>query len=146
MFIIGENCMYLKNILIFISAVVIGIFNSSSVFALEETDATSEKYLIDHGHSKEIIRMINLQKSRAEGNMKVEIKENKWYGKLFKNLWYEQDVTLPITDFGHRDVKTPETDLVPVPKKVFSKKKPKEEPKSEIEIPEVMINDVNTTN
>jgi len=80
--------------------------------AMEPTDCTSEKYLIDHGHSPEIVRMINLQKERTEGNInntKRSKSQNKFM-KVLKNLWYEEDLTLPINDFGYNNITTVETD------------------------------------
>ena len=102
--------MFMRVMIILISAITIVIFNTASVMAMEETEATSEKYLIDHGHSLEVIRLINLQKKRAGGNTELEIKQNSPIKKFFKNLWFEQDATMPVSDFGQRKVKTAETD------------------------------------
>lgn len=101
--------MRLKAFLVFISIISIGIFNNLPSSALSPTDPTSEKYLLDHGHSKEIVRMINLQKDRTEGKAVVAPKSQGKIKKFFKNLWYEQDVSMPVTDFGFNEIKSPET-------------------------------------
>jgi hypothetical protein len=77
------------------------------------SDCTSEKYLIDHGHSPEVIRMINLQKARTQGTEATVITTDNKFVKFWKNLWVEQDVTMPLTDFGASSVKTVETQNVP---------------------------------
>ncbi|OGI00116.1 MAG: hypothetical protein A2Y25_07415 [Candidatus Melainabacteria bacterium GWF2_37_15] len=80
-------------------------------FALKSTEVSEEKYLLDHGHSDEIVRMMELQKSRLEGD-KPEHKEFKTSNrivKFFKNLFYERDITMPLNDFGQDRVTTVES-------------------------------------
>lgn len=137
--------MSFRTVIIMISAMLIGIYNNLPAFAMERTDCTSEKYLIDHGHSPEIIRMINLQKARTEENVPVQPPENK-IKKFLKNLWFAQDLTMPSSDFGYSTVNTVETqkdllpkDLtVPVQKYMDEKNKNKNKPDDK----EIMINDV----
>ncbi|OGH95368.1 MAG: hypothetical protein A2039_01135 [Candidatus Melainabacteria bacterium GWA2_34_9] len=83
--------------------------------ALDPAEPTSEKYLIDHGHSQEIIRMINLQKERTEGKVIVPSKSEGKFKKFFKNVWFEQDLTLPVTDFGYAQTKSAETGKSSIP-------------------------------
>ena len=92
-------------------------------FALRTNEVTEEKYLIDHGHSDEIVRMMELQKSRLEINNEEPIKEEPktFWGKVGKhmensritkfcrNLIYERDVTMPTEKFGQDRVRTVES-------------------------------------
>jgi hypothetical protein len=107
--------------LFLLTLLVLG-FNNLPTKALEPNETTSEKYLLDHGHSAEIVRMINLQKERAEG-IPPRSKSESHIKKFFKNLWYEQDATMPATDFGYNKVKTVETDKFTLPVKNFLPKK-----------------------
>ena len=54
--------------------------------------------------------MINLQKARTEGVVEIPSKSENKFKKFFKNIWFEQDLTMPVTDFGYNDIKTVETD------------------------------------
>lgn len=103
--------MRLKIYWIFLSVMIIGAFSlaSSAVTPLTPEDPTSETYLLNHGHSQEIVRMINLQKARTEGNISTPLKSEGKCKKFFKNLWYAQDLTLPTSDFGYNDIKAVET-------------------------------------
>jgi len=107
--------MSLKVIIIFVSLIVVGIFNNPPALALNPTECTSEKYLINHGHSQEIIRMINLQKERTEGKLTEASKSQNKIKKFFKNIWFEQDVTLPVNDFGYNVINTVETNKSSIP-------------------------------
>jgi hypothetical protein len=102
--------------LFFLALLIAGVFNRLPSTALNPTDSTSEQYLLNHGHSEELIRMINLQKERTEGNATVSSQSENKFKKFFKNLWFEQDLTLPVTDFGYNNIKSVETD-----KNLFSK-------------------------
>ncbi len=108
--------MRIKAFLLFLSVLLVMVLNCPPSKALTPADITSEKYLIDHGHSKEIVRMINLQKERDEGKASPTSKSQGRAKKFLKNLWYEQDVTLPTKDFGYNDVKTVETEQFNLPK------------------------------
>ncbi len=135
--------MYLKLFLVLLMTLVI---NNLPVKALAPTDATSEKYLIDHGHSPEIVRMINLQKERIEGNSGVRSESQNKFKKFLKNLWFEQDMTMPLTDFGYNKVTTVETDkskVIPAVENSIKniKNKMKKESKKE-DYNEVKINDI----
>jgi len=109
--------MHLKIFKLFLLILLVGgTLNILPAKALDPTEATSEKYLIDHGHSPEVVRMINLQKERAEG--KTTVTPPKPEGKIkkfIKNIWFEQDTTMPLTDFGYSNVKTVETDKSLIP-------------------------------
>jgi len=107
--------MRLKAFLVVISLIAVGFSNSCPSSALTPYEPTSEKYLIDHGHSKEIVRMINLQKDRTEGNLVDPPKSQNKFKKFFKNIWFEQDFTMPVTDFGYNDIKSVETDKSKIP-------------------------------
>ena len=110
--------MSLRAVLVFVSIIAIGILNNSPSGALTPTDPTSEKYLIDHGHSQEIVRMINLQKERTEGKVATPSQSQNKIKKFFKNIWFEQDLTMPGTDFGYSNIKTVETDKSIIPSTV----------------------------
>ena len=79
---------------------------ANAILGVDETD--SEEYLLNHGHSRDITRMIELQEKRtlAKGN---EIEKNNRFVKFMKNLYYERVLTLPLHDFGHNDITTPES-------------------------------------
>ena len=130
--------------LLCLNLLIAGVVYSFPSKALDPTEPTSEKYLIDHGHSQEIIRMINLQKERTEGKIAVPSKSQGRLKKILKNLWFEQDLTMPITDFGYNDIKTVETNKSAIPpaiKSIKSKYDQKYKKKSE-ENNEVNINDI----
>lgn len=79
--------------------------------ALKSNEVSEEKYLIDHGHSDEIVRMIDLQKSRVEKdtpNQKKFEKSNR-LKKFFQNLFRERDMTLPTETFGLDRIQTVES-------------------------------------
>jgi hypothetical protein len=138
--------MRLKTVLIFVSVIAIGIFNNLPSKALEPTETTSEKYLLDHGHSPEIVRMINLQKERTEGKVTEASKSQNQVKKFLKNLWFEQDLTMPTTDFGYRKVNSVETDKSAAPSVIKSIKSQydqyRKDKKESKEQNEVNINDV----
>jgi len=138
--------MRLKVFRLFFLSLLIGVaFNNLPSKALTPTDPTSEKYLIEHGHSKEIVRMINLQKDRIEGKvLTAPVSENK-FKKFFKNIWFYQDVTMPITDFGYSEIKSPETEKelfskdLTEPIKDFVKKNKKDVKSNEINVNDVKV-------
>jgi len=132
--------MFLRVIIIFVSLMLVGIFNYPA-WAIGQTEGTSEKYLENHGHSKEIIRMINLQKERTEGNVvEVSQRESK-FKKFIKNLWFEKDATLPVSDFGYSaidSVETSKSSIPPTVKTIKTKYKQKHKKDSN----EININDI----
>jgi|GEM_PF-1799657 len=71
---------------------------------IKESD--SKDYLINHGYSPEIVRLIKLQEVRTVGKKRIE--DNNKFVKLLKNLYYERDLTMPLNDFGHNEIITPE--------------------------------------
>ena len=84
--------------------------NNFPAKAMEPTECTTEQYLLDHGHSPEISRMVTLQKERAEGKVHKRTQSENKFKKVLKNLWYEEDATLSIKDFGYNDIHSVETD------------------------------------
>lgn len=140
--------MFLRTVRLFILVLSILFFNILSSKAISPTDPTSEKYLIDHGHSPELVRMINLQKARTEGSIPTPQRHNKFV-KFFKNLWFDQDLTEPITDFGYNTITTPETakellspDLTVPVKNYMDERKKDKEAKKEVKSNEININDI----
>lgn len=131
--------MRLKAFLVFISVIAVGVSNINSASALSPTEPTSEKYLLDHGHSQEIVRMINLQKDRTEGKAYVVQKRDNQVKRFFRNLWFEQDLTLPTTDFGYNDIHVVETDKSVIPPAIESIKAKYNQKK---DTKEININDV----
>jgi len=102
--------MCLKTIKVLLLIISIGGFlHDLPAKALEPMDATSDEYLINHGHSPEIVRLINLQKERTEGKGVTHTVSEGKVKKFFKNIWFEQDLTMPLNDFGYNEVKTVET-------------------------------------
>ena len=94
-------------LILILCLVILGSFAKMPVNALTQKDAVEEAYFIKHGHSDEIIRMIELQKSRIEPEEK-KIKKNNRFVKFFKNLFYERDITMPLSDFGQDRIITVE--------------------------------------
>jgi len=128
--------------LLFLALLIGGAVYSLPSKALAPTEPTSEKYLIDHGHSQEIIRMINLQKERTEGKVVVPSKSEGKIKKFFKNVWFEQDLTLPVTDFGYAQTKSAETGKSTIPpavKSIKSKYIDKNKDSKEINVNDVKV-------
>ena len=128
-------------------------FNIASSLALGETDSTSEEYLINHGHSQEAIRLINLQRKRVEGNTDIKVENNSFFKKFLKNLWFEKDASLYNADFGHRKIKTAETKkfyfekdtnaaIIDQECKKTPESKVEVEPEADTETNEILINDI----
>lgn len=76
---------------------------------LTSEKANSREYLINHGHSPEAVRMLELQKQRIIGEKQV--KSNNRAVKFLKNLYHERDITMPLSDFGQSDISSPEAPL-----------------------------------
>jgi len=135
--------MHLKAFRLLFLALLIGVVvYSLPSKALDPTEPTSEKYLINHGHSQEIIRMINLQKDRTEGKILIPSKSHGKLKKFLKNVWFEQDITLPTNDFGYGEIKSIETDkstIPPVVKSIKSKYIDKNKESKEININDVKV-------
>lgn len=87
------------------------MFISLGANALKSTDITKEQYLINHGHSDDMVRMVEIQKSRLEPekpeHKKFETKSR--FVKFFKNIFYEKDLTMPLEDFGQDRIRTVES-------------------------------------
>lgn len=77
---------------------------------LNINDLDSKDYILNHGHSPEIVRMINLQKERTEPDAR-KVKKNNRFVKFLKNLYYERDLSMPVRDFGNNRISTPESSL-----------------------------------
>ena len=128
--------------LLFLTLLIGGAVYSFPSKALDPTEPTSEKYLINHGHSQEIVRMINLQKDRTEGKVLVPSKSEGKIKKFFKNVWFEQDLTMPATDFGYNDIHSIETNKSTIPPAVKSIKSKYIDKNKDNESKEININDV----
>lgn len=81
---------------------------STTSSALGVTESSSKEYLINHGHSQETVRMIELQQKRTLTSDE-EINTNNKFMKIFKNLFYSKNILLPSRDFGHNHIITPES-------------------------------------
>lgn len=94
-----------SNISIFFTALLIcGLNNLISIAetSSDSSDAayyTDAAYLQNHGHSDDLIRMINLSKARAEDKQYNTKNDNK-IKKFFTNLLIDPDITDPIYMFG----------------------------------------------
>ncbi|HSA06262.1 MAG TPA: hypothetical protein P5556_03710 [Candidatus Gastranaerophilales bacterium] len=78
----------------------------ASALGVHEMD--SQEYLLNHGHSKEIIRMVDIQERRTLAKETDDVTNSK-FKKFFRNLIYEKDITMPVKDFGFNAVSTPES-------------------------------------
>ncbi|MFH0703044.1 MAG: hypothetical protein V2B14_05850 [bacterium] len=100
---------FFKKISIFIAVLALISLNIISANALTLADSANEQYLDNHGHSKELTRLVNVQKNRIEGKeIPVANKKNK-LSKFFRNLFVEPDLTTPVDEFGDRKIQVPET-------------------------------------
>lgn len=135
--------MRLKANIIVSSLLVLGMI--SPVFAMTPEDSTSEKYILDHGHSKEIVRMINLQKSRTEGTGEFEAQKHGQFVNFLRNIWFDQDVSASANEFGCNYIRTVETDKELFPKKEIIEIKSLvdiNKNKKKLDDNEVMINEI----
>ena len=96
---------FIKYFLLILCVVCLGSFSAN---ALNVTEIDSEEYLLNHGHSKEVVRIINLQEKRAGGEQK-EIENHSKFVKFWRNIFFEKDATLPLKDFGYNDIPTVES-------------------------------------
>lgn len=97
------------NLAIFVALATIGLC-CISVKAMAPEDSTNSDYLKNHGHSPEMIRLINLQKQRIEQKPvteEVSRKKAVWDSKPMKTvrMWFRtSDVTMS-PDFGDNKIK-----------------------------------------
>lgn len=113
----------MKNINYILIVLVVLVSVSASAKVLRTDEAAEEEYLIKHGHSDEIVRLIELQKKRlqpADESQVVEQEKGFW-GKIWeaiknsratkfaRNMFYEGDLTMPNEKFGEDRVKTVES-------------------------------------
>jgi hypothetical protein len=94
-------------------AAMLGVFALSTFVMLSASaklgveEITSEEYILNHGHSKEISRMIK-QQERTITAEEPNVVQNGRFKKIWKNLFYERDLTLPTKDLGRNVISTPE--------------------------------------
>lgn len=81
------------------------MLSSSAKLGTQRMD--SDEYILNHGHSKDMVRMINQQKRTVTAE-EPNVRENGRFVKFFKNLFYERDLTLPTKDLGRHVISTPE--------------------------------------
>lgn len=92
-----------------LSTLVLGLLllglSSLSASALSTTESTNSQYLERYGYSKEMIRMVNLQKNHLDENNESSAvrKQNRAF-RFFKNLFTEADPTFPTVNFGERTI------------------------------------------
>ncbi len=84
--------------------VILTFIVSSQAFA-----ATPENFLINenlskYGYSKEIIRMVNLQKARSSGKFDEIPSMPGKFKKLLNNLDWDPDITSSLQEFGDRRI------------------------------------------
>jgi len=96
----------LKTGLITVASILM-IANVLPSFSISPEDTTSFPYLFHHGHSKELICFVQLQKSRLENETEgLPICYQKSKTKIFfENMFMRNDPTLPMGRFGNRPVK-----------------------------------------
>lgn len=76
----------------------------SSAKAVTVPEVTSDDYLLNHGHSAEMIRLVNSQKNSA--NNKPQISGIKYkFKKIFNSLMFNPDPIESVDDFGLQTVK-----------------------------------------
>ncbi len=92
--------------------------NPTFADTLDTEKADSREYLLNYGHSPDVVRMVELQKTRSIGVCQAE--KNNRVMKFLKNLYYERNLTMPLQDFGQSSIETPEAPLIR--KKLFKRK------------------------
>lgn len=94
-----------KNLLIAIS--IAGIINLPSMAEITPAEARSEQYILNHGHSEETARLLNLQHKQITGKQ-VEPADSqmswpvRWYRKIFGYF----DPAIDDGSFGHTKLHT----------------------------------------
>lgn len=91
-----------------LAQVMSGALILSSSAKLDAHKMDSDEYILNHGHSKEMVRLINQQKRTVTAE-EPNVRENNRFVKFFKNLFYERDMTLPTKDLGRHVISTPES-------------------------------------
>jgi len=86
----------LNGVLVGFSVAVLGCF---AVYAQSASDFSSEEYLYHHGHSKEVIQLVNLQKARTENTELPAVSRFQPVKSFLKNV-YNADLTVPLKKFG----------------------------------------------
>ncbi len=93
------------------SGLIIAVFtiftaNFLPAFSITPDDTTAFQYLYHHGHSKELICFVQLQKTRLESEtagLPDCYKKSKF--KIFlENMFRRTDATLPMGRFGNRPI------------------------------------------
>ena len=88
---------------LFIGIAVTGLF-AYTAQAETAQDYTSEQYLNNHGHSKEITRLVTVQKNRTENKSTPTVRFSK-IKNFLKNNIYHTDLTRSVNDFGSEEIK-----------------------------------------
>jgi len=100
-----------SSVSIFFTALLICGLNNLISMAETSSDSsdidhyTDTVYLQNHGHSQELIRMVTLQKARAEEKQYNPQNVNK-IKKFFTNLLVDPNFTDPINTFGDAKINT----------------------------------------
>lgn len=74
---------------------------TSNVFAVSTSDNADKTYLYNCGYSKEIIRVVEDEKDRAQSR---PVKPESRLNRFIKNLFYEPDYTEHTELFGRRRI------------------------------------------
>ncbi len=83
---------------------------SAGAYALSPEEANSKEYIYNHGHSPEMIRIMELQKARTEPESpeNMEVKPTNRFVKFFRNIFYERDATTSVDNFGQESIMSSE--------------------------------------
>lgn len=77
---------------------------SLSSNAITSSDATDQQYLYNHGHSTDVINLVNLQKARAEGKDLPNVNQKNKYTRLIRKIFKEPDDSYALEKFGNNKI------------------------------------------
>lgn len=108
---------FFKYLLFAVCFSILVSFSFVNAKSLTPDEVTSKDYIINHGHSPEVYRLIEIQEKRTLGLENSKQKSRPV--KFLKNLYYERDLTSPFSDFGYFNIEVPETPSKrTIPKKI----------------------------
>ncbi|MDD3150613.1 MAG: hypothetical protein PHV68_07230 [Candidatus Gastranaerophilales bacterium] len=87
---------------------VLALANSAKAISTEES--TSETYLINHGHSQELSRIVNMQKKQINAEGSPKLRET-WIGapvRIIKKVFGYFDPCADDENFGENTIAHPE--------------------------------------
>lgn len=91
--------MLIRKLVGFVLGLAIAGLHCLSANALTPQEFSSNQYLDNHGYSPEVIRMVNIQKSRTEDTQLPAVYNYSKVRNLMRNL-YKSNIMYPLTPFG----------------------------------------------